>query len=102
MTTTDIDFVQLQKDGGFTTPQMDLISKYAAFCSFLCCVLLRFRCHNANLASPVPKVYRKLREKVANTTLVGDEKYQHTFHAVTPPDVQGAVSSVTVRAFCCV
>ena len=75
---------------------------YAAFCSFLCCVLLRFRFHNANLAAPVPKVYRKLRGKVANTTLVGDEKYQHTPHAVTPPDVQGGVSSVTVRAFCCV
>jgi hypothetical protein len=42
MTTTDIDFVQLQKDGGFTTPQMDLISKYAAFCNVLCCVLQLF------------------------------------------------------------
>ena len=42
MTTTDIDFVQLQKDGGFTTPQMDLISKYAAFCNVFAAFLLRF------------------------------------------------------------
>ena len=76
--------------------------RFAAFYAAFCCVLLRFRFHNANLASPVPKVYRKLRGKVANTTLVGDEKYQHTFHAVTPPDVQGGVSSVAVCAFCCV
>ena len=63
----------------------------------LCHVSLRYRFHNENLHSTVKKDFRRLREKVENNTLTGDEPHKYVFTAKTPPSVLGAVPEVQVR-----
>jgi hypothetical protein len=108
MTRSDVAIVALQQEGGFNSEQMKKImqwvvtfrgvsSLFVAVVVTLTHVSLRFRYHNENLHSAVKKDFRRLREKVENNTLTGDEPHKYVFTAKTPPGVLGTVPEVQVR-----